>query len=181
MGNKKSAWHEWKHRRSLSLTWYTSRRSIKPSARRNNGAGYGFGPEPAPVPISESDNPDAIALRSAISVLQIQRQRALNDIRSLEKLKHQVNERPEEFVKQLEKDNLSKSDGDVLGLPATKRVKTEDMQEAVNVEKEVVFEKIPAPQNIVRCTKSSDVVPIPECQGNLDDLQNTTLLHLSGH
>ncbi|KMP09966.1 hypothetical protein CIHG_04270 [Coccidioides immitis H538.4] len=70
-------------------------------------------PEPAPVPISESDNPDAIALRSAISVLQIQKQQTLRDIRTLEKLKQAAAENPEAFAKDVVKGDITVSGGEM--------------------------------------------------------------------
>ncbi|OGM42067.1 hypothetical protein ABOM_008571 [Aspergillus bombycis] len=54
-----------------------------------------FAPEPAAVPISESENPDAIALRSTISILQLQKQQSLRDIRTLERLKQAAAADPE--------------------------------------------------------------------------------------
>lgn len=58
-------------------------------------------PAPAPVPISESENPDAIALRSAISILQIQKQQSLRDIQALDRLKRAVADDPEGFAHDL--------------------------------------------------------------------------------
>ncbi|EEP76522.1 predicted protein [Uncinocarpus reesii 1704] len=72
-----------------------------------------FAPEPPPVPISESENPDAIALRSAISVLQIQKQQALRDIRTLDKLKQAAAESPETFAREIIKGNLVVSGGEM--------------------------------------------------------------------
>jgi hypothetical protein len=56
---------------------------------------------PEPVPISESTNPDAIALRAAISVLQIQRRRALQDLETLQKQKEAALADPEKFAEDL--------------------------------------------------------------------------------
>lgn len=53
---------------------------------------------PAPEPISLEENTDAIALRAAISVLQMQRQRALQDMVTLEKQKRSALENVEGFV-----------------------------------------------------------------------------------
>ena len=44
-------------------------------------------PPPPPVPVSLDDNPDALALRSAISILQLQRARATRDIQALARAK----------------------------------------------------------------------------------------------
>ncbi|KAL4927072.1 uncharacterized protein BDV17DRAFT_136871 [Aspergillus undulatus] len=69
-----------------------------------------FAPEPSPVPISESENPDAIALRSAISILQLQKQQSLRDIRTLEKMKIAAAEDPERFVRDLAEGKLTRKE-----------------------------------------------------------------------
>ena len=53
---------------------------------------------PPPVPISESTNPDAIALRAAMSILQLQRQQALRDMQTLERQKEAAVANPEAFA-----------------------------------------------------------------------------------
>lgn len=53
------------------------------------------------LPFSESDNPDAIALRSALSILHIQRQNALRDLKTLERQKHVAKADPEAFAADL--------------------------------------------------------------------------------
>lgn len=54
---------------------------------------------PQPVPISESTNPDAIALRAAMSILQLQRQQALRDMQTLERQKEAAVADPEAFAR----------------------------------------------------------------------------------
>ena len=56
---------------------------------------------PSPVPISTNSNPDAIALRSAISLLQMQRQRGQKDMQTLEEIKQAALKDPERFVGEL--------------------------------------------------------------------------------
>lgn len=56
---------------------------------------------PDPVSIAESDNPDVIALRSALMILQMQRETATKDIQRLAKLKSEVVKDPEAYVKEL--------------------------------------------------------------------------------
>ena len=51
--------------------------------------------------VSESQNPDAIALRSAISILRMQRDRSLLDLQTLERQKRQAVAEPEHFRRQL--------------------------------------------------------------------------------
>ena len=53
---------------------------------------------PQPVPISESTNSDAIALRAAMSILQLQRQQALRDMQTLERQKEAAVANPEAFA-----------------------------------------------------------------------------------
>lgn len=57
---------------------------------------------PLSKPISESDNPDAIALRAAMSVLQIQRQQALRDLKKLEAQKEAAIQDPEGFARAIQ-------------------------------------------------------------------------------
>ncbi|KAL9102171.1 MAG: hypothetical protein Q9163_002645 [Psora crenata] len=63
--------------------------------------------QPPPVtPISESTNPDAIALRAAMSILQIQRQQALRDMQTLEVQKEKALGDVEGFVEALKKGHV---------------------------------------------------------------------------
>ncbi|KAI9730166.1 MAG: hypothetical protein M1818_008260 [Claussenomyces sp. TS43310] len=55
-------------------------------------------PPPLPDPISLEDNPDAIALRSAISILQVQRQNAISDLKTLQEIKGRAAKDPDAFV-----------------------------------------------------------------------------------
>jgi hypothetical protein len=57
--------------------------------------------KPDATPISESDNVDVIALRSAISILQLQHQTAERDIRALDRLRQEALKDPEAYVKEL--------------------------------------------------------------------------------
>jgi hypothetical protein len=66
--------------------------------------------EPEPLPVSLEDNPDAIALRSAISILQMQRQQSLQDIKVLDKMKAAALREPEKFVEDLKAGRLRKPD-----------------------------------------------------------------------
>jgi hypothetical protein len=53
---------------------------------------------PDPTPIADSDNVDVIALRSAISILQLQRQTAERDVKRLEEIKREALKDPEGYV-----------------------------------------------------------------------------------
>jgi hypothetical protein len=61
-----------------------------------------FRQQPPSLPISESDNPDAIALRSAISLLQLQRDKSRRDLQALQELKHAAVADPHAFVRSLQ-------------------------------------------------------------------------------
>lgn len=79
------------------------------------------------LPFSESDNPDAIALRSALSILHIQRQNALRDLKTLERQKKIAKADPEAFAADLVAGRVKtvrRSDG--LGIIAPQPRKQED-------------------------------------------------------
>jgi hypothetical protein len=126
-----------------------------------------FIPQPRALPISESDNPDAIALRSAISLLQLQREKSKRDLKALEELKLAAVSDPQGFARalQAQESQSSRSQGDVLaptlsglgeltggGEPATGR-KDSAGTDVPPLEKEATtkFRSIPQPQNVVRC------------------------------
>ncbi|KAG9201593.1 hypothetical protein G6514_005600 [Epicoccum nigrum] len=122
-----------------------------------------FMKQPPSVPISESENPDAIALRSAISLLQIQREKSKRDLKALEQLKHAAVQDPEGFMRSLQEQRAQRaaSHNDVLtptlaGL--TDAVESNsDSQQSVPGRKDSAgvdsnkFPAIPQPQNVVRC------------------------------
>ncbi|KAJ5306953.1 hypothetical protein N7508_005968 [Penicillium antarcticum] len=113
-----------------------------------------FKPQPPPVPISESENPDAIALRSAISILQMQKQQSLRDIQNLDRMKEAAGADPEGFARDLAAGRLKTEDhGAVIQFseddamedrPGDSKRTTADGSPASN------FGHIPAPQNVVR-------------------------------
>ena len=55
--------------------------------------------QPPSLPFSGDDATDAIALRAAISSLQLQKKKAQDDIRALQSVKRQAIERPDEFYR----------------------------------------------------------------------------------
>lgn len=129
---------------------------------------------PEPVPISESQNPDAIALRSSLSILQMQRQQALRDIRKLDELKQAAARDPETFSRELTSGRLKSATGDIMHPhPASddgeetvdkheKEEDAEDAEEEDNMQVDGVtghqsaqseagkLGEIPTPQNVVR-------------------------------
>ncbi|KAL1882721.1 hypothetical protein VTK73DRAFT_1241 [Phialemonium thermophilum] len=70
-------------------------------------------PEPRPEPLNLDDNPDALALRSAISILQLQRAKAERDIQTLARAKADALADPAAFVSDLCAGRVS-TEGDLL-------------------------------------------------------------------
>jgi len=119
-----------------------------------------FKPEPPPVPISESENPDAIALRSAISILQMQKQQSLRDLKSLERMKEAAAADPEGFARELAAGRLRTEDrGAVIQFSDDadddeREIDEDSTEGAKQAEGDQSptsrFGRIPPPQNIVR-------------------------------
>jgi len=117
-----------------------------------------FKPEPPPVPISESENPDAIALRSAISILQMQKQQSLRDIQTLDRMKDVADADPEGFVTELAAGRLKTEDrGAVIQFSDNDPMETEEEDDdgkpkRTNPDGSPAsnFGHIPTPQNVVR-------------------------------
>ncbi|KAL8634362.1 MAG: hypothetical protein Q9228_008044, partial [Teloschistes exilis] len=113
---------------------------------------------PAPTevplqPISASDNSDAVALRAALSILQMQRQQTLKDLTTLEQQKKQAAVDPEGFSKAVASGEIRTRSTGVLesSLDVSQSDNPNKMADsgdgALKVSK---FEDIPGPQNIVR-------------------------------
>ncbi|KAL6234789.1 hypothetical protein BDW75DRAFT_230888 [Aspergillus navahoensis] len=112
-----------------------------------------FAPEPPPpVSISESENPDAIALRSAISILQLQKQQSLRDIRTLERMKEAVAEDPERFARQLVDGKLTrKEQGGFIDFNHEEEDRDEDTEiPDGGRQRSSELGTLPAAQNVVR-------------------------------
>ena len=118
-----------------------------------------FRQQPSSVPISESENPDAIALRSAISLLQLQRkQQAIQDphafVRSLQEQHNDQQRMPagiltptlSDIAEQAAKESADgRSGGDNMGA-------RKDSAQFNAADKEIPrFPTIPQPQNDERC------------------------------
>lgn len=134
-----------------------------------------FRQQPPSLPISESDNPDAIALRSAISLLQLQRDKSRRDLQALQDLKHAAIADPHAFVRSLQEQRVqaARAHSDVLtptlaGLTDTPAPldhdqddeatatgqRTDARKDSAHVDAKAAWSKFPAipqPQNIVRC------------------------------
>lgn len=112
-----------------------------------------YKPEPPPVPISESENPDAIALRSAISILQMQKQQSLRDIQALDRMKIAAEANPEAFAHELATGKLKTEDrGTVVQFSDDQEATEDGHGKPTNPDGSPAsnFGKIPTPQNIVR-------------------------------
>lgn len=115
--------------------------------------------EPPPVPISESENPDAIALRSALSILQMQKQQSLRDIQTLDRIKEAAAANPEGFARELAAGRLRTEDrGAVIQFSEEEEQgametdeHTEDNSKRTDEDTSPSkFGNIPPPQNVVR-------------------------------
>jgi hypothetical protein len=113
--------------------------------------------EPQPLPVSLEDNPDAIALRAAISILQLQRQQSLRDIKALDKMKAAALQQPEKFVENLKAGKLTKPDP--VGIIDMDDLDDDSADDTTRASKEVDdtfnatishFGKFPNAQNVVR-------------------------------
>ena len=115
---------------------------------------------PPPVPISESSDPDAIALRSALSVLQIQRLRSIQDVQTLNRQRENALADPEAFVKAVASGKVrTQAPQDTLGILGGEQLSKDGGQSDTSSDSEEVeiaaagagFENIPRAQSIVRC------------------------------
>ncbi|OAA79453.1 hypothetical protein LEL_02939 [Akanthomyces lecanii RCEF 1005] len=96
---------------------------------------------PGPEPIDFDANPDTIALKSAISVLQLQRRRATADIQALSRAKEEAVGDPEAFVRDLVAGKVNK--------PPGSGTDEEEEQEGQGPARQ--WTTLPKPQEVVRC------------------------------
>lgn len=104
--------------------------------------------EPVANPVSLDENSDAIAMRAAISILQMQRQQSLKDIKILDKMKNAAADEPEDFISELQAGNLTpqpRTGIDVDDDSDDSDANGQDLQAP-----DSKFGKFPAPQNVVR-------------------------------
>ncbi len=120
---------------------------------------------PPPVSFSESDNPDAMALRSAISILQTQRQQSQRDMKALEEQKKVALADVEGFVDAVAAGRVrtTRSGGLIVGpTPSMEWEDSTDGSQGDNkdtggdLDEEAVgsaigIMDIPGPQNVIRC------------------------------
>ncbi len=65
--------------------------------------------EPVLLPVGLNENSDAIALKAALSILQLQKQQSQRDIKQLDKMRAAASEAPEAFVDALKAGKLNKA------------------------------------------------------------------------
>jgi hypothetical protein len=113
--------------------------------------------EPEPLPVSLEDNPDAIALRAAISILQLQRQQSLRDIKALDRMKVAALKDPDKFVQDLKAGKLTKPDPvGVINMDDSDDDTADDTRKATDGVESAShasvshFGKFPNAQNVVR-------------------------------
>ena len=110
-------------------------------------------------PVSESDNPDAIALRAAISILEMQREQSKSDLKRLESIKLEALADPAFFEHELKVGRVRSRDGQesLFGRQPISQADTDDEitqdeeMKATRRPSEAPFASIPAPQSVVRC------------------------------
>lgn len=103
---------------------------------------------PPPLPLNLEDNADAIALRATISLLQMQRQQSLKDIRQLDKIRDAALEDPRGFADDLQAGKLKKPSITDIDLDDIEFV---DDQISNHTNEASKFGRLPNPQNIARC------------------------------
>ncbi|RDA83573.1 hypothetical protein CP532_4760 [Ophiocordyceps camponoti-leonardi (nom. inval.)] len=89
-------------------------------------------PPPPPEPIDFGTNPDVLALRSAISVLQVQKKRAAADIQTLSSARDAALDDADTFLRDLAAGNVNASN-------------------AADVNNANPWTSLPRPQEVVRC------------------------------
>ena len=115
------------------------------------------------VPFDENDSSDAIALRSAISILQIQRQQSLRDLKTLERQKVAATNDPEAFATEIVAGRVKTTYAGGLDVgPKANNVASDSTVQGDGMQTDPdpghergsgsnrKFEDIPGPQNIVR-------------------------------
>ncbi|KFY13040.1 hypothetical protein V492_03521 [Pseudogymnoascus sp. VKM F-4246] len=130
-------------------------------------------PPPAPLEVIDFDsNTDVLAVKSAISVLQLQKKKAAQDIMRLQRFKNQAMQDPEAFLRAADKgeirtdgdatfpevsDEEEEADGDVdMNGAGEREAKVEEQEEAsmkngaAHAKAQTSFPPLPVPQKVVK-------------------------------
>ena len=136
----------------------TADMAVDPSRRPSHDSRFTI--RPPPEPIDEDTNSDILALKSAASVLQIQKQKAKQDIQALKKIRDDAVKEPENFVAELRSGKLNHEPDHSNPLQATFEDHSESEDEE-QTDQELAtphvensksgFGRIPSAQNVVRC------------------------------
>ncbi|KAJ6779382.1 hypothetical protein PWT90_03937 [Aphanocladium album] len=105
---------------------------------------------PGPEPIDFDSNPDTIALKSAITVLQLQRQRATADIQALNRVKEEAVADPEAFVRDLIAGKVNNKTAAAVAVGADSDSDSGDEDKAPPSQ-DRQWTTLPKPQDVVRC------------------------------
>ena len=109
---------------------------------------------PESVPLKEEDSSDAIALNAAISVLQLQKQKASKDIHTLRRVRETAIREPEAFVSDFSAGKLKherhENDPVRATLEGDSESDEDDQLRQVRVE-DSKFPRLPNPQSVFRC------------------------------
>ncbi|PQE03135.1 Cysteine and histidine-rich domain-containing 1 protein [Rutstroemia sp. NJR-2017a BBW] len=119
-------------------------------------------PQPKVEKITLDENPDVLAMRSTISILQLQARKAERDMRALQRIKERALGDPEGFVRSLRGGEVRSEGmgvGEERGVESSSEEEDEEGDEMrgngndamEDVKTEEKWEEIPKPQNIVRC------------------------------
>ncbi|KAF5876024.1 uncharacterized protein Bfra_002421 [Botrytis fragariae] len=122
-------------------------------------------PKPPPQTIDLSQNPDALAVKSAISILQLQMRNAKRDMVTLQRIKERAMEDPEGFIgslkegEQREREENARKRGRMVVDTESSSDEDEDKDEESEEGQQIngaqaqnpKWETLPTPQNVVRC------------------------------
>lgn len=109
--------------------------------------------EPDPFPVNLDENSDAIALKAALSILQMQKQQSQSDIKQLDHMKAAAHNDPQAFLHALKIGNLTKAPSSAivdLDEDADEDGPELETETADPETPNVQFGQFPLPQNIVR-------------------------------
>ncbi|PHH60322.1 hypothetical protein CDD81_1848 [Ophiocordyceps australis] len=125
----------------------------RPVFRHSQPDQVGMSPPP-PQPIDFDANPDVLALKSAISVLQVQKKRAEADMQSLSRARDEALADTDAFVQDLAAGRVRSAGEATAARDDTghrDRDQQDEAQDAQSVSQQRHWNDLPRPQNIVRC------------------------------